>query len=257
MRARWRGRLTVDVDRVAGDAEPDDGGHVLQSRPGAPVPGRRPARAAGVAVRAAPAARRHRVGRRVCARSPTAGRRPRSPKSIATWPAACGGIDVDEHAALAGIERRPPRTGCSVPTSWLRPLHVDTMRSRLAPRSSTASTSTRPSPSTPTSVTSPCGLRRQPHGRVLDRRNDMVSAALDAPHTAVAIASVAPLVKIDFAADRAPEERRRRHRGPPRPRPAAQALLVDAAGVSGRIAHHEIIASAAAGRRGEVDAWSR
>ena len=77
-----------------------------------------------------------------------------------------------------------------------------------------------------------------------------------APHTAAAIASVAPLVNTTSRL-RAPRNAATRSRASSTATRARQALGVDASRVTGGVAQPRIIAATAAGRSGEVDAWSR
>ena len=143
-----------------------------------------------------------RAGRRACGRDTDSRSAPRSSKAIGTWPAACGGVDVHEHAALAAggddlghrLHACPPR-GC--PTARARAA----VSGRTA--ASSSSGSTRPVPSTPTTVTLAAGLGgRAARRSARPRPAPGGRPARPRPSTAAAMASVAPLVNTTYRAGR-------------------------------------------------------
>ena len=154
---------------------------------------------------------------------------PSAPKSIGHAADGLGGVDVDEHAPLAAgghhlgdrLDGARPR-GC--PTARGR------ARCRAGSRRARSSGSTRPSPSTPTTVDL-ARLARPTRGPPSARPRAPPGArrARPRPRQAAAIASVAPLVKTTSRA-RAPSSVGDLLAGLLDGHPGAHALLVDAPG---------------------------
>ena len=188
---------------------------------------------------------------------------PRPMKSIGTRPAACAASTCTS-TPRSRQAATTSSTGWIVPTSWL-PHCTCTAAVADVTASSTAATSTRPRPSTGTTDTSPV--------RSVARRTAECSTAVttwwtgpsvpsrwrarsDAPHTAAAIDSVAPLVNTT-SRDRAPRSAAtcsracsnatRLRRPSSWMRPGSPASSSSAA----------TSASRASGRSGLVEAWSR
>ena len=142
-----------------------------------------PPTSSGRSRRPAPHEQRAGAGRtaELVRRSPTAGRRRGRRRRSGTWPAACGGVDVDEHAPRRGTRRRPRRPAARVPTSWLPHCTCTSggvgRAPRRAPRRGRRGRRGRRRRRSPRRARSAAA----PHGGVLDRGQHLVPAPLGGP----------------------------------------------------------------------------
>ena len=175
---------------------------------------------------------------------------------MGTWPTAWAAstwtsTPRSRHAATTSA------TGWTVPTSWL-PHWTWTSAVSGRTAASTSSASTRPRPSTGTTVTSPWRSAASAHGRVLDggdtwwRAPARRRAAGDGGGDRLGGAAG----EHDLAVAGA-EQGGHLVAGRLDGHPGGQALGVDAAGVAEPASSAATTAARASGRSGEVEAWSR
>ena len=171
---------------------------------------------------------------------------------------AGAGVDVDEHAP-ARAASQTSATGCSVPTSWLASC-TDTRAVSSVMAAAISSGSKRPSRSTPTSVSSP-GSRRQA-SRTLECSTAVVTmsppspARRTPPQIAWFTASV-PLEVKTTSRGRAPKSSATCSRACSTATRVTRPSACSRAGSPWCSARNGSIASSAAGRSGDDDAWSR
>ena len=172
---------------------------------------------------------------------------------MGTWPAAaaastCTSTPRSRQAATTSA------TGWMVPTSWLAHCTCTSAVSPGRMAATTSSGSTRPTRSTPTKVTS----NRADASRTAEcstAGTTMCPPRSPAPHTAVAMASVAPLVNTT-SRDRAPSRAATWSRASSTTARATRPSVCTRPG-SAAPDSQGTIASTTSGRAGEVDAWSR
>ena len=254
---------TRSVSRRAARASASTSGAVASRRPRRrtrrspgtfSIPARRarswspPTAAAAAAGPAARAARPRPAGRRACGRSPTAGRRRASSKSMRHVARRLRGVDVHEHAPLAArrhhLGHRLQRADLVV-----APLHVHQRGVAAGWRPAPHRRRPGPGRSTPTMVTV-AGPRRTPRAPPSARPPAPPGGrrARPTPHTAAAMASVAPLVNTTSRL-RAPSSAGHLLAGVLDGHPRRHALLVDPARIAaGRAPATATIASIASGR---------
>ena len=255
------GEAVVGRQLRRGRAEPHHGRRRSRARLGEPAPARRRRRTAGSAGRAARAARRRPWGRRTCGRSTEQEVGAELGEVDRDVPDRHARVDVDEARRARGDPRRPrPRAGASRPRGWRAARSRVRCRARTA--ASTSSASKRPSRFDGDHGELDLGASaRVEHGRVLDgRRHDVhrpPAGAVDGPEHGGVDRLGAAGREHDLAGAGAEAGRRPAPARPPARRVSPGPRRGAVPGSAWWSRRNGSIASSAAGRSGEVDAWSR